>query len=284
MADLILDCIIDTLKTLPFLFLTYLLMEYIEHRTSEKTKGMIRRAGKWGPLFGGVLGVIPQCGFSAAAAGFFSGRVITLGTLLAVFLSTSDEMLPILLSSQVPLETIGGILATKAVIAVLAGFLADFVFRKYNQRKIGSRIHDLCMQEHCDCEHSIVKSALRHTANIALFLLTVTLALNIAIALLGEENLGNLILSWPVAGELLAGLIGLIPNCAASVVITTLYMEGAMSLGAMMAGLLVGSGVGLLVLFRTNRNLKENLKITAMLYVMGVAGGLAVNALSFLAA
>lgn len=284
MADLILDCIIDTLKTLPFLFLTYLLMEYIEHRTSEKTKGMIRRAGKWGPLFGGVLGVIPQCGFSAAAAGFFSGRVITLGTLLAVFLSTSDEMLPILLSSQVPLETIGGILATKAVIAVLAGFLADFVFRKYNQRKIGSRIHDLCMQEHCDCEHSIAKSALRHTANIALFLLTVTLALNIAIALLGEENLGNLILNWPVAGELLAGLIGLIPNCAASVVITTLYMEGAMSLGAMMAGLLVGSGVGLLVLFRTNRNLRENLKITAMLYVMGVAGGLVVNALSFLAA
>ena len=283
MTDLILDCVMDTLKTLPFLFVTYLLMEYIEHRTSDRTKGMIRRAGKWGPLLGGVLGLIPQCGFSAAAASFFSGRVITLGTLLAVFLSTSDEMLPILISSQAPLGTIGRILAMKAVIGILAGFLADFVFRKYNQRKIGSIIHSICEHEHCDCEHSIVKSALRHTVSIALFILAVTLALNIIIGLIGEESLGSLILNWPVAGELLAGLIGLIPNCASSVVITTLYMEGAMSQGAMMAGLLVGSGVGLLVLFRTNRNMKENLKITAMLYVMGVAGGMAVGLLARLA-
>ncbi|MDO5344368.1 MAG: putative manganese transporter [Lachnospiraceae bacterium] len=279
MADIILDCLIDTLKTVPFLFLTYLLMEYIEHRTSDKTKGMIRRAGKWGPLFGGVLGVIPQCGFSAAAAGLFSGRVITLGTLLAVFLSTSDEMLPILLSSQVPLPLILRILAQKAVIGVLAGFFVDFVFRKFNQRKIGSKIHDICVQEHCECEHSIVKSALKHTGNIALFLLVVSLALNLVIGLIGEENLGRLILNWPVAGELLAGVIGLIPNCAASVVITTLYMEGAMSAGAMMAGLLVGSGVGLLVLFRTNKSRAENLKITAMLYVIGVLGGIATGLL-----
>lgn len=279
MADIILDCLIDTLKTVPFLFLTYLLMEYIEHRTSDKTKSMIRRAGKWGPLFGGVLGVIPQCGFSAAAAGLFSGRVITLGTLLAVFLSTSDEMLPILLSSQVPLPLILRILAQKAVIGVLAGFFVDFVFRKFNQRKIGSKIHDICVQEHCECEHSIVKSALKHTGNIALFLLVVSLALNLVIGLIGEENLGRLILNWPVAGELLAGVIGLIPNCAASVVITTLYMEGAMSAGAMMAGLLVGSGVGLLVLFRTNKSRAENLKISAMLYVIGVLGGIATGLL-----
>lgn len=277
MADLILDCVFDTLKTVPFLFLTYLLMEYIEHRTSDKTKRVIRRAGKWGPLFGGVLGVIPQCGFSAAAAGFFSGRVITLGTLLAVFLSTSDEMLPILLSSQVPLQLILRILLQKALIGVLAGFLVDFVFRKFNQRKIGSKIHDICMQEQCECEHSIVRSALKHTVNIALFLLVVSLGLNLVIGLIGEENLGRLILNWPVAGELLAGVIGLIPNCAASVVITTLYMEGAMSAGAMMAGLLVGSGVGLLVLFRTNKNREENLKIMAMLYVIGVFGGIMIE-------
>ena len=274
MADIILDCVIDTLKTLPFLFLTYLLMEYIEHRTSDKTKTMIRRAGKWGPLFGGVLGVIPQCGFSAAAAGLFSGRVITLGTLMAVFLSTSDEMLPILLSSQAPLPLILRVLLQKAAIGVLAGFLVDFVFRKYNQRKIGARIHDICVHEHCECEHSIVQSALRHTVNIALFLLAVSLVLNLAIALVGEESLGRLILNRPVVGELLAGVIGLIPNCAASVVLTTLYLEGAMSMGAMMAGLLVGSGVGLLVLFRTNKNRAENLKITAMLYGIGVCGGM----------
>lgn len=277
MFDLILDCVIDTLRILPFLFLTYLLMEYIEHRTSEKTKGMIRRAGKWGPLFGGTLGVIPQCGFSAAAAGFYSGRVITLGTLMAVFLSTSDEMLPILISSQVPLSEILRILALKALIGILAGFLVDFVFRKFNQRKIGSSIHDLCAHEHCECEQSIVKSALKHTVNIALFILLVSLVLNLVIGFIGEENLGNLILNWPIAGELLSGMIGLIPNCASSVVITTLYMEGAMSAGAMMAGLLVGSGVGLLILFRTNKNLKENLKITAMLYVIGVAGGIVID-------
>lgn len=277
MTDIILDCVIDTLKTVPFLFLTYLLMEYIEHRTSNQTKSMIRRAGKWGPLFGGILGVIPQCGFSAAAAGFFSGRVITLGTLIAVFLSTSDEMLPILLSSQAPVSLILRVVAQKAVIGILAGFFVDFVFRKFNQRKIGSRIHDICVQENCECEHSIVKSALKHTINIALFLLLVSLVLNLVIGLIGEENLGHLILNWPVAGEMLAGLIGLIPNCAASVVITTLYLEGAMSAGTMMAGLLVGAGVGLLVLFRTNKNRMENMKITAMLYVIGVLGGIIIN-------
>lgn len=279
MFDLIIDCVVDTLKTIPFLFLTYLLMEYIEHCTSEKTKGMIRRADKWGPLFGGVLGVIPQCGFSAAAAGFFSGRVITLGTLLAVFLSTSDEMLPILLSSQAPIGLILRILGLKALIGVVLGFLADFVFRSFNQRKIGSRIHDLCAQEHCECEHSIVRSALKHTASITLFILVVTLALNILIGIIGEDQLGGLILNWPVVGELLAGLIGLIPNCAGSVVITTLYLQGAMSAGAMMAGLLVGSGVGLLVLFRTNKNLKENIQITVMLYAAGTLSGMLIDLL-----
>ncbi|MDD3795623.1 MAG: putative manganese transporter [Lachnospiraceae bacterium] len=279
MLEILQDCVIDTVKIIPFLFLTYLLMEYIEHRTSEKTKGVIRRAGKMGPLLGGVLGAIPQCGFSAAAAGFYSGRVITVGTLLAVFLSTSDEMLPILLSSQVPLTTILHIVGLKALIGILAGILADFFLRKFNQRKIGDSIHDLCDHDQCHCEESIVKSAAKHTLNITLFIFLVSLALNLVIALIGEDNLGNVILNQPVVGEILAGIIGLIPNCAASVVITTLYMEGAMSAGAMMSGLLVGAGVGLLVLFRTNSNLKENLKITGLLYVSGVAGGLALELL-----
>ncbi|MDD2957691.1 MAG: putative manganese transporter [Lachnospiraceae bacterium] len=279
MLEILQDCVIDTVKIIPFLFLTYLLMEYIEHRTSEKTKGVIRRAGKMGPLLGGVLGAIPQCGFSAAAAGFYSGRVITVGTLLAVFLSTSDEMLPILLSSQVPLTTILHIVGLKALIGILAGILADFFLRKFNQRKIGDSIHDLCDHDQCHCEESIVKSAAKHTLNITLFIFLVSLALNLVIALIGEDNLGNVILNQPVVGEILAGIIGLIPNCAASVVITTLYMEGAMSAGAMMSGLLVGAGVGLLVLFRTNSNLKENMKITGLLYVSGVAGGLALELL-----
>lgn len=235
-----------------------------------------------GPLFGGVLGVIPQCGFSAAASGFFSGRVITVGTLIAVFLSTSDEMLPILLSSQTDISVILRILAFKAVYGILAGFLVDLLFRGFNRRKIGENIHELCVNEHCGCEESIWRSALHHTGSIALFLFCVTLALNLIIEFTGMDTMGGLIFNQPVLGPLLSGIIGLIPNCAASVVITTLYMEGAMSAGAMMAGLLVGAGVGLLVLFRTNRNLKENMQITGILYLFGVLGGVLADGLGLL--
>lgn len=277
MHEILHHCVEDTVKIVPFLFLTYLLMEFIEHRTSDKTRIMIRRAGKMGPIFGGILGVLPQCGFSTAAAGFYSGRVITVGTLIAVFLSTSDEMLPILLSNQVPTLLILKILSVKAVVAILAGFVIDFLFRKFNQRKIGVSIHDLCLDEDCQCEKSILKSALRHTLSIALFIFAATFLLNFAIHTIGEDNLGNIILNRPVIGQMLAGIIGLIPNCAASVVITTLYMEGAMSAGSMMAGLLVGAGVGILVLFRTNKNLKENVKITGLLYVTGVLSGIIIE-------
>lgn len=282
MRDILLDCVIDTIKLLPFLFLTYLLMEYIEHKTSEKTKIMIRKAGKLGPLFGGILGAVPQCGFSAAAAGFYSGRVITVGTLIAVFLSTSDEMLPILLSSQIPLPVILKIVSLKAVIGIAAGFVIDFLFRRFNQRKIGVSIHDLCMNENCQCEEGIFQSALKHTLNIAVFIFAITFLLNLGISVIGEENLGGMILNQPVIGEILAGIIGLIPNCAASVVITTLYMEGAMRAGAMMAGLLVGAGVGILVLFRTNKNVIENLKITGLLYGTGVLCGMIIDWLAVL--
>ena len=282
MGELLLDGVIDTIKIIPFLFLTYLLMEYLEHKTSEKTKKIIRRAGKMGPLFGGILGVIPQCGFSAAAASFFSGRVITVGTLIAVFLSTSDEMLPILISSQADISVILWILAVKAMYGVLAGFLIDFLFRGFNRRKIGENIHELCVDEHCGCEESIWKSALHHTGSIALFLFCVTLVLILIIEFTGMETLGGLIFNQPVLGPLLSGMIGLIPNCAASVVITTLYMEGAMSAGAMMAGLLVGAGVGLLVLFRTNKSLKENMQITGILYLFGVLGGILADGLGLL--
>lgn len=283
MHEILHHCVEDTVKILPFLFITYLLMEFIEHKTSDKTKIMIRRAGKMGPLFGGLLGVIPQCGFSAAAASFYSGRVITVGTLLAIFLSTSDEMLPILLSSQVPLGMIAKILAVKATVAVIAGYVIDFLFRKFNQRKIGVNIHELCMDEDCQCdEENIFVSALRHTINIAIFIFAATFLLNLVIHVIGEDNLGNIILNKPVIGQILSGIIGLIPNCAASVVITTLYMEGAMGAGAMMSGLLVGAGIGVLVLFRTNKNFKENLKITGLLYVTGVLCGIIIELVGIL--
>ena len=277
LIDSVLDGVLDTVKVLPFLFLTYLLMEYLEHRTEDKTLALIRKADRMGPLFGGLLGIIPQCGFSAAASSFYTGHIITAGTLIAVYLSTSDEMLPLMISKGLPAASILRILLVKAAMGVVFGFLVDFLFRKFNQRRIGSGIHELCENEDCDCRHGLLKPAVKHTLNIVLFLLIVSILLNVIIGLIGEEGLAGLILNKPVIGEILSGLIGLIPNCAASVVITTLYMEGAMSAGAMMSGLLVGAGVGLIVLFRNNRKITENLQLTGILYVCGLLGGLMVN-------
>lgn len=277
--DAIWDGTLDTLKLIPFLFITYLVMEWVEHRTSDHTKTAIRKAGRLGPLAGGVLGVIPQCGFSAAAASLYAGRVITAGTLIAVFLSTSDEMLPILLSERAGIGFITKVLIVKALYGVIAGFLVDFLFRKLNERRIGVGIHGICTQEHCHCEKGIVRSAIKHTVSITFFILLISIVLNILLVIVGTENLSNLVLNQPVIGEVLAGLIGLIPNCAASIALTQLYLEGVMSAGAMVSGLMVGAGVGLLVLFRTNRHTRQNIQLTILLYILGVAGGLIVQGL-----
>lgn len=278
MLDVITDTLIDSVKLIPFLFLTYLVMEYLEHKTAGRLQQKIRRAGRLGPLFGGVLGAVPQCGFSAAASNLYAGRVITLGTLLAIYLSTSDEMLPILLSEadKVGISAILQILALKAGIGIAAGFVVDLLIRPENGEQEHDHIHELCEHDHCHCREggSIWKSALVHTAQITLFLVLVSFALNILLFLLGEDALRNVILNQPILGELLAGLVGLIPNCAASVVLTQLYLEGVMSFAACMSGLLVGAGVGILVLFRTNRDKKENLKILLLLYGIGVTAGI----------
>ncbi|MBO5052537.1 MAG: arsenic efflux protein [Clostridia bacterium] len=260
----------DTLPLLPFLYLTYLLMELLEHKAGERVDAIIRRSGRVGPLAGGLLGMLPQCGFSAAAASLYAGRVVTLGTMLAVFLSTSDEMLPILLTKQIPLPSVLALLGTKAAVAVVVGFLVDLLYRPRHKE----HVEELCQAEGCHCEgKSIFLSALFHMLKVALFILLASFALGLVIELVGEEQLASLVLDRPVLGSLLAGLIGLIPNCAASVILTELHLGGALSLGAMLSGLLVGAGVGLLVLFRMNRRLKENLLILLVLYAIGVAVG-----------
>lgn len=267
--------LLDTLKLVPFLFLTYLLMEFIEHKTTDKVKRVIHKSGKAGPFIGGLLGAVPQCGFSASAAGLYAGRVISLGTLIAIFLSTSDEMLPILISEAVDIKLILQILGIKIVIGMIAGFVIDFVVRhKKTVQNEEWKIHDMCEHEHCHCEKSIWKSAFMHTVQIVAFILIVNLALNMVIEFIGEESLANLFFTKPIIGELVAGLVVLIPNCASSVVITQLFLEGVISFGSMMSGLLVGSGVGLLVLFKVNEGLKENLKILALLYGIGVGSGI----------
>lgn len=236
----------------------------------------IQKAGRGGPLLGGLLGVFPQCGFSAAASNLYAGRIITAGTLLAVFLSTSDEMLPIMISENVSALVILKILSVKIVVGVLAGFAVDFIFR---DGKKEMRIEHLCEQHHCHCENGIWKSALHHTVEIFLYIIFISFALNLLIGWAGEDVLGNMILNRPVLGEMAAALVGMIPNCASSVAITQMYLNGVLGPGALIAGLLSGSGVGLLVLFRVNDDHKENLKIMGVLYVAGVVGGLIVNCL-----
>lgn len=273
LMDIIRDSLLDSVRLVPFLFLTYLVMEWLEHRTGERVQRMITKSGRFGPLVGAFLGVVPQCGFSAAASNLYAGRVITLGTLFAVYLSTSDEMLPVLLSESAPPGLIIQILLIKVLTGLAAGFLVDGIIRR-DQRLEKVQGDVLCGEAHCHCGRGIVCAALQHTLQIAFFVLLVNLALNGVIAAVGEETLSGLLFRWPVVGEAAAGLVGLLPNCAASVVITQLYLEGTISFGAMLSGLLTGSGIGVLVLFRVNRKRWQNVKIVSLLYVIGVSAGL----------
>ena len=283
MWDVILDTLLDTVKLIPFLLITYIIMEFIEHKTSKKTKDFIKKSSRSGPLWGGLLGIVPQCGFSAAASSLYSARIITLGTLIAVFLSTSDEMLPILISEAVDIGTIITILLVKLAIAVLVGFLIDLFFRKkFEDSSEEPEIKDLCEHEHCHCEHGIFKSALKHTINITLYILIISFILNLIIHFVGEDNLSHLLNSTPVVGPIIASLVGLIPNCASSVIITQLYISGVLNFATMIAGLLVNTGVGLLILFRTNKDLKENIKITVLLFSIGVIFGIFFDLIGFM--
>ena len=280
MLDVVLDTLVDGVKLLPFLFLTYLAIEYIEHKTTAKTKNTIKKSGKLGPLVGGILGAFPQCGFSTAGSNLYAGRVITLGTLISIYLSTSDEMLPVFLSEKVPMTTILSMIAVKAVICMVAGFIIDFVIRirkSSQEQDFTSKIGHMCDHDHCHCDKSIVKSALNHTLTIFAFILVISFLLNTAVFFVGEDSIAGIILDRPVLGSILSGIVGLIPNCAASVVITQLYVEGVISIGATMSGLLVGAGAGLIVLFKENRDIKENIKIVALLYAIGVACGIIID-------
>ena len=282
MWDAILDSLIDTIKLIPFLLITYIIMEFIEHKTSHKTKDAIKKSGHFGPLIGGILGVVPQCGFSAAASSLYSARIITLGTLIAVFLSTSDEMLPILISEAVDVRIILSILGIKLAIAVVVGFLIDLFFRKkFETSEDELEIKDLCEHEHCHCEHGLFKSALKHTINITLYIFIISLVLNILIYFIGEDNLAHILNSTPIIGPIIASLVGLIPNCASSVIITQLYLSNVLNFATMIAGLLVNTGVGLLILFRTNKDLKENIKITVLLFAIGVIFGIIFDLIGF---
>lgn len=352
--DAFMDALIDTLKLIPFLFVTYMAMEYLEHKTEKSTTQMLEKAGRFGPFIGGAAGMLPQCGFSAAASSLFAGGVISVGTLIAVFLSTSDEMLPIFISEQVAPKTIISIMVTKMILGIISGFALDIFMHHGKHTPVPEKhIHDLCEHDHCDCDddededeietghhgieehdekhlssqqeklhvdhihaaetahdehhthdehehhhehhhehghehghhhhhhkggiYGILHPAFHHTFQITIFIFLITFVITLLVEGIGKDAIGAFLTGKPVAGVFLAGIVGLIPNCAASVSITELYLMGILNAGQMMAGLMVGAGVGLLVLFRTNYHPNENLRIAVILYTIGVFWGLVIQ-------
>ena len=274
MLDIILDTLIDALKILPFLFITFLLMEYFEHKLSNKSKETIKKSGKYGPILGGIIGAFPQCGFSVAATNLFIGRIITLGTLISVYLSTSDEMLPILISEGAKASVIFKILLIKVVIGIIFGIIIDLIFRKTIEV---NHIHDICEDDHCDCEHGIFKSSIKHTLKVMIFIILITFVLNTAMEKFGEEALEKLFLKDNIFSSFISSLVGLIPNCGSSVVITELYLNKVITLGSTISGLLTNSGVALILLFKSNHNMKENLKIVSLMYLIGIICGIVID-------
>ena len=315
-VEVLQDAVLDTLYLIPFLLVTYIAMEWLEHKTGGKTQAAIRRAGVAGPAIGAVLGVVPQCGFSAAASTLYAGRVVTLGTLFAVFLSTSDEMLPIFIAEQVPASVLFGVIGMKVGIGLVFGFLVDAVLRVTHRDHKHLHIHEICARDHCDCsdecatcdsnpalvyehhddcndgcnhehhhhDHShdsgwtgILKSACKHTIQVTVFVFLVSLVLNAVLAFVGEEELEAFLGQNELLAIVASAVIGLIPNCAASVAIAQLYVEGVLGLGACMAGLLSAAGVGMLVLLRTNRHAAENAVIVGVLVVFSALCGVVIN-------
>ncbi len=274
MIDVIIDTLMDSIKLLPFLFLAFLLIEILEHKLSSKSKKIIEKETKYGPIIGGVLGIIPQCGFSVMATNLYVTRIITIGTLIAVYLSTSDEMIPILLSEHVDISIIVKILLIKLFIGILAGFIIDFIVSKKN---IVKEEYDICEEEHCHCEKGLIHSTLVHTFKSLIFIMIVTFILNILMHYVGENAISKIFMKDNIFASLLTSLVGLIPNCGASIMLSELYIKGAISFSSTIAGLLTGSGVALLVLFRSNKNIKENIWILSAVYLIGAFSGIIIE-------
>lgn len=267
--NLFIDALFDTLKILPFLFVTYLIIEWIEHQASEKLISKIQKSSKFGPLLGSFFGLLPQCGFSSIASTLYVTRVLTLGTLIAIYLSTSDEMLPVLISNQAPIDLIVQVLSIKFIVGLVVGMFID---RLTQNRKQEIQIYNFCDDEDCQCdEDGILVSALKHALKIGVYIFVITVLLNVFLAYV---DIRAILVASPIQTVVGSALIGLIPNCAASIVITQLYVEGLLSFGSMMAGLLTNAGVGLLVLFRINKNYKENFTIVGILVLVAVVVGL----------
>lgn len=281
MIDIILDTLIDSLKLLPFLFIAFLIIELIEHKLNKQTKKLVSKSGKVGPLIGSLLGLFPQCGFSVMATNLYVTRIITLGTLISIYLATSDEMLPIMLSQKIAFIEIIKLLGIKFICGIIWGFIIDLLLNKKSKKE--NINYEICNEDHCNChEEGVIKSTLIHTLKTLLFIMLVSFLLNMLLHFIGEDSLSKLFLKNSIFGPFISSLIGLIPNCGSSIVITELYLNGAISLGSAMAGLLTGSGVALLVLFKENKDIKENITILSLLYGLGVISGIIIELITMI--
>ncbi len=281
MIDIILDTLVDSLKLLPFLFVAFLIIELIEHKLNKQTKKLVSKSGKVGPLIGSLLGLFPQCGFSVMATNLYVTRIITLGTLISIYLATSDEMLPIMLSQKIAFIEIIKLLGIKFICGIIWGFIIDLLLNKKSKKE--NINYEICNEDHCNChEEGVIKSTLIHTFKTLLFIMLVSFLLNMLLHFIGEDSLSKLFLKNSIFGPFISSLIGLIPNCGSSIVITELYLNGAISLGSAMAGLLTGSGVALLVLFKENKDIKENITILSLLYGLGVISGIIIELITMI--
>lgn len=270
MFDSILDALLDTVKIVPYLFVTFLLLEIIEHKFNKKTQKIITKYKKYGPILGGIFGGFPQCGFSAMGANLYTVGIITKGTLISIFLSTSDEMLPIMIGEKVAFPVILQIIGFKVIIGIIIGLIVDLVLRTKKEKE---HIKELCDEEHCHCKEGILKSSLIHTLKTSLFILIANILIGLAIFYIGIENLSSLLNSNNIIVYFGASLIGLIPNCASSVVLTEVYLSGIITIGVALSGLLTSSGIGILLLFKNNKSLKDNMLILSIIYFTGVIVG-----------
>ena len=272
MLEVIQDTLLDTIKLLPFLFVAFLIIEFIEHKLSNKQENIISKSGKLGPIVGALLGAVPQCGFSVLATNLYVTRIISLGSLISIYLSTSDELIPLMISHNAPITKILSIVSIKVVIGMISGFLIDLLIRKTTKSDFV-----LCEDEDCDCDHSIIKSSLIHTLKIAFFILIITFLINILFHYVDLSFLESALKNNKILTPFIASLIGLIPNCASSVIISELYLNNLISLGTTLSGLLTGSGVAIMVLVRKNKNISENIFIIGLIYIIGVIWGLLFN-------
>lgn len=272
---------LDSIKLLPFLFIAFLIIELIEHKLSNKSKKTISKSGKFGPIIGSLLGLIPQCGFSVVATNLYITRILSLGTLISIYLSTSDEMLVILLSKNASLNTILPLLGTKFLIGMISGFIIDFLLRNKKKEK---QTYSICIDEHCGCEEeeNLLKSSLIHTLKTFIFIFIATFIITLIFELYGEEYLSKLLLKDTLISPFITSLIGLIPNCASSVILTELYLSNSINFASIISGLLTGSGVAILVLFKSNKNLKENLTILSLVYGIGVITGIIITLITYI--